>query len=55
MNTSTCPICKQNRRHKLHTDACSQKARSLGSADSFIGAYKAKIDNKYLPEWSNRQ
>ncbi len=48
---SNCPICKQHRKHKLHTKECSEKARSLGSDNSFIGAYKSKIDPRFLPEY----
>jgi hypothetical protein len=42
-----CPICKQSRNHKLHTDKCSQQARHL-KIESFIGAYKT-IDSRFLP------
>lgn len=42
-----CPICKQFRSHKLHSDKCSQKARKL-KIESFISAYKT-VDSGFLP------
>jgi hypothetical protein len=42
-----CPICKQTRTHRLHTDKCSQLARHLKN-ESFIGAYKT-IDYRFIP------
>lgn len=48
-----CPICKQHRSSKLHSDKCSkiaQKTLDDGGASSFVKAYKSQFNFREIPD-----
>jgi hypothetical protein len=45
-----CPVCKQNRNSKLHTDACSREMQERGKGLRFGDLAATGTPSRHLPD-----